>query len=194
MAARTRRTGTDARAISPVLGVVLLTALTVLAAAAVFAAVVVAPPDPAPVATFGAEADATGEIRVTHRGGDAVAPGDLRVRVRVDGEPLAEQPPVPFFAAPGFESGPTGPFNSATAGEWRAGRTASLRVADTNEPTLSRGATVELRLYAGDDRIALLRTAVQAASTASASLVPSASSPGTRATVVMALGVPGARC
>ena len=165
-----------ARAVSPVLGIVLLTAMTVVAAAAVGAVVVVEPPDPPPVATFGAEADATGEVRVTHRGGDPVAPADLRVRIRVDGEPLAEQPPVPFFAAPGFEGGPTGPFNSATRGQWRAGETASLRVADTNAPRLTPGATVELRLYIGDDRVALLRTTVQAASTASAPVVPSSSS------------------
>jgi flagellin-like protein len=164
------------RAVSPVLGVVLLTAVTVVAAAAVGAVVVVDPPDPPPVATFDAEADATGEIRVTHRGGDAVAPDDLRVRVRVDGEPLVEQPPVPFFAARGFEGGPTGAFNSATRGEWRAGEAASLTVADTNAPRVSPGKTVELRLYVGDDRIALLRTMVQAASTASASAVSSSSS------------------
>lgn len=130
---------------------------------------------------------------MTHRGGDAVVPADLRVRVRVDGEPLAEQPPVPFFAAEGFESGPTGPFNSATDGEWRAGETGSLRVADTNDPSLRPGATVEVGLYAAGDRIALLRTTVQAASTASAS-VAAPSSSCTCATVVMARGVPGARC
>lgn len=163
MAAPPGRTGTRARGVSPVTGVVLLTALTVLAAAGVFAAVVVAPPDPAPVATFDAAADASGEIRLTHRGGDPVAPADLRVRVRVDGEPLADQPPVPFFAADGFEGGPTGPFNSATDGEWRAGETASLRVADTNDPALTPGATVEVRLYAAAGRIAVVRTTVRAA-------------------------------
>lgn len=149
-----------ARAVSPVVGVVLLTAVTVVAATAVGAAVVVDPPEPAPTAAFELQADATGEIRVTHRGGDAVDPDDLRVRVRVDGEALAEQPPVPFFSARGFESAPTGPFNSATGGEWNAGETGSFRVASTNDPELRPGATVELRLYGGDRRIARLETTV----------------------------------
>lgn len=148
------------RATSPVVGVVLLTAVTVVAAAAVGSAVVVDPPDPAPTASFDATADASGEISLTHQGGDAVDPDALRVRVRVDGDPLAEQPPVPFFSARGFESGPTGPFNSATGGEWRAGETASFRVAATNDPELRPGAAVEVRLYVDDQRIALLETTV----------------------------------
>lgn len=149
-----------ARATSPVVGVVLLTAVTVVAAAAVGSAIVVDPPDTAPAASVDATADASGEISVTHRGGDAVDPDALRVRVCVDGDPLAEQPPVPFFSARGFESGPTGPFNSATGGEWRAGEMASFRVAATNDPELRPGAAVEVRLYADDQRIALLETTV----------------------------------
>ena len=148
------------RAASSVVGVVLLTAVTVVAATAVGAAVVVDPPDPAPTAAFDLEADATGEVRVTHRGGDAVDPDGLRVRVRVDGKALVHQPPVPFFSASGFGSGPTGPFNSATGGTWRAGETGTFRVASTNEPELRPGSRVELRLYAGDQRIAGLETTV----------------------------------
>lgn len=148
------------RAASSVVGVVLLTAVAVVAASAVGAAVVANPPERPPVTAFNAEADASGEIRVTHRGGDPVDPDALRLRISVDGEPLVEQPPVPFFATRGFESGPTGPFNAATAGEWRAGETATLRLADTNEPALEPGATVELRLSVDDRRIATLRTAV----------------------------------
>lgn len=152
------------RAASPVVGVVLLTAVTVVAASAVGTAVVVDPPEPPPTAAFELAADASGEIRVTHHGGDAVDPDSLRVRVRVDGEPLAEQPPVPFFAAAGFEGGPTGAFNSATDGEWRAGETAMFRLAATNEPTVTSGAAVEVRLYVDDQRIALLETTAGAAS------------------------------
>ena len=149
-----------ARATSPVVGVVLLTAVTVVAAAAVGSAVVVDPPEPAPTASFDTAADASGEISVTHRGGQAIDPNGLRVRVRVDGDPLAHQPPVPFFSARGFESGPTGPFNSATDEEWRAGEPGSFRVASTNHPSLQLGASVELRLYVDDQRIALLETTV----------------------------------
>lgn len=148
------------RAASSVVGVVLLTAVTVVAASAVGAAVVANPPERPPVTAFDAEADGVDEIRVTHHGSDPVDPDALRLRISVDGEPLAEQPPVPFFAARGFESGPTGPFNTATAGEWRGGETATLRLADTNEPALEPGATVELRLSVDGRRIATLRTAV----------------------------------
>lgn len=165
------------RAVTPVVAVVLLTAVTVVGATAVGAAITFEPPANAPTAAFAADADASGRISITHRGGDAIDPAVLRVRVRVDGEPLAEQPPVPFFSAAGFESGPTGAFNSATQDHWQAGETAALTVAGTNEPSLTRGSSVELRLYVDEVRIALLEVTVQAASTAST--VSSASSPGT---------------
>ena len=161
------------RAAVPVVGVVLLVAVTVAAAAGLGVLLTVDPPATAPTASFDCAATADGEIRVTHRGGEAVDPSTLRVRVRVDGRPLAEQPPVPFFAADGFESGPTGPFNSAHTGPWTAGETASLRVASTNRPTPEVGATVELRLYAGDHPIAALETTVQATSAVSTSAVSS---------------------
>ena len=166
------------RGVAPMLGVVLLVALTVVTAAAV-GAVVVDVPDGTTTAAFGLEATADGEVRVLHRGGDAVDPGALRVRIHIDGDPLAEQPPVPFFSARGFESGPTGPFNSAYSGAWTAGQAASLRVASTNEPTPRAGATVEVRLYVDGREVADLETTVQAASTASVPVGFSASSSGT---------------
>lgn len=151
-----------ARAAAPVVGVVLLTVAAVVAATTVGTAIVVDPPDRGPTAAFDVEADASGAISVTHAGGDPVDPDELRVRVRVDGEPLAAQPPVPFFAASGFAGGPTGPFNSAAEGEWHPGETATLRVADTNTPTPTEGASVEVRLYVAEDRIALVGTTVRA--------------------------------
>jgi flagellin-like protein len=149
------------RALSPVIGCLLLTAITVVGAVVVGTAVAVDPPSPAPAAHFEAEADASGAVRVTHLGGAAIAPENLRVRVRVDGEPLAAQPPVPFFSARGFESGPTGPFNSAYTGEWRAGETAAFRVAGTNEPTLTAGAMVEIRIYVDGTETAELTARVR---------------------------------
>jgi flagellin-like protein len=151
------------RALAPVIGCLLLTAITVVGAVIVGTAVAVDPPSPAPAAHFEAEADASGTVRVTHLGGDAIAPDDLRVRIRVDGEPLAAQPPVPFFSAHGFESGPTGPFNSAYTGAWRAGETAELRVAGTNEPTLAVGSTVEIRIYVAGTETAELTARVREA-------------------------------
>lgn len=167
------------RAVAPVVGVPLLVAVTVALATVAGAGVVGTPAIPgAPTqATFEASADTSGEIRVVHTGGDAIDPEDLALTVRVDGDPLAFQPPVPFFSARGFESGPTGVFNSATGGEWGAGEAASLRVAGSNEPTLTAGATVTVRIYADDVGIAVLEVTVQDASTASPS-VPAVSSPG----------------
>ncbi|MUV85659.1 type IV pilin [Natronomonas sp. CBA1123] len=163
------------RAAAPVVGVVLLVAVTVLAATVVGTALPSELSTPARTAAFDVEADDTGRVTVTHLGGDAIDPTELRVRIRVDGERLSEQPPVPFFSARGFESGPTGPFNSATHGTWRAGESASLRVAGTNSPTLGVGATVEVRLYVDGTRIAVETATVQAASTGSLSTVASSS-------------------
>ena len=164
------------RAAAPVVGVVLLVAVTVIAATAVGTALPSELSAPARTAAFDIAADDTGRLTVTHLGGDAIDPDDLRLRVLVDGTPLSEQPPVPFFSATGFESGPTGPFNSATSGVWRAGESASLRVAGTNAPAFRRGTTVEVRLYADGTRIAVETTTVQAASTGSLSTAVSASS------------------
>ena len=148
------------RGVAPVLGVVLLVGVTVGLGVAVAAAVPPEPAQPAPTVSLGLEADVSGEVRLTHRGGDALDPEALRVRVTVDGDALAEQPPVPFFSAHGFESGPTGAFNSATTGTWRAGETASFTVAATNSPTLSTGATVRVRLYSDGGRVADVTTTV----------------------------------
>ena len=148
------------RGLSPVVGTVLLVALTVGLAATVGAmALGTETPDPAPHVRLTLSADAaTDRIAITHEGGDPVPVEALRVEVAVDGEPLARQPPVPFFAAEGFRSGPTGPFNSATDGPWLAGETAGFRLAGTNEPSLEPGARVVVELYHGDTRIASLET------------------------------------
>lgn len=141
----------DERALAPLAGVLLLATVVVLGG--VVAATLVgsvggtdlrAPPTVG--ATCSADA-ATGTLSVTHRAGDALNPATLRVRVRVDGDPLAHQPPVPFFASEGFASGPTGPFNRGWTGQWSPGTTASLRLAGTNS-ALPAGATVRMRLWA----------------------------------------------
>ncbi len=146
------------RAAAPVLGAVLLVSLAVVTATGVGALVVVEPPDETAATAFTASAAPDGTISVTHRGGAAVDPERLRVRIGVDDRRLADQPPVPFFAADGFGSGPTGPFNRGYDGRWTAGRTASLRVASTNRPTVRAGATVTIRLYVDGRRVAVLET------------------------------------
>lgn len=132
------------RAVTPVVGVVLLAAVTVLAAVAIGAAVPAPPDEPVQVA-LSLSADGS-RLTLTHRGGDELSPGALRVVIAVEGERLASQPPVPFFAARGFVSGPTGPFNRGYDGAWRAGETASLRVASTNDPVPESGDQVRVRV------------------------------------------------
>ncbi|WP_424017210.1 type IV pilin [Halorientalis pallida] len=149
------------RALSSVVGVVLLLAVAVLTAAAVgVTALGAAPPDTGPTrAAFELRADADADrLTLLHRGGDPIAVSALRVRVRIDGRPLAHQPPVPFFAATGFESGPTGPFNTAADGEWQAGERASVRLAGTNDPEIAPGSQVTVELYLDGQKLAALET------------------------------------
>lgn len=143
---------------SPVVGVSLLALLAVLSAAVVGAAALEAVPEggvDTTRASLELRADAaTDRLVLHHRGGDPLRVSDLRVRVTVDGEPLARQPPVPFFSARGFVSGPDGPFNAAHEGRWRAGERASVTLASTNSPQLTDGATVAVTVYLDDRRLA----------------------------------------
>ncbi len=142
------------RAFAPV-AAVLLVALTVLLAAGVGAtALSVEPTDPPARAAFDVEADGSGRIAVTYLAGDPLPTTALDVRLRVDGEPIAHQPPVPFFAARGFESGPTGPFNSAWEGRWVPGVTGTLRLAGTNT-RLSAGSLVAVRVVVDGSVVAV---------------------------------------
>jgi len=154
-------TDTD-RAVSPALGAVLLVGVTVLTAAVVGVALfgqAAALSGPPPTATF--DVDAEGDrISLDHAGGDAVDVRALRIEVAVDGEPLAHQPPVPFFAAEGFHGGPSGPLNPETDAEWTVGETASFRVAGTNAPALEPGARLTVELFHGEQRFASLSTRV----------------------------------
>jgi hypothetical protein len=134
-----------ARAFAPV-AAVLLIAVTVVAAAGVLALVPAAPGEPPAPRGVDAEVAANGTVRLTLVAGSAVDPGSLSVRVRVDGEPLARQPPVPFFSAAGFYSGPTGAFNAASDADWRVGETVSFRIAPTNRPVPGAGDTVRVTL------------------------------------------------
>lgn len=131
------------RGVTPVVGVVLLVVVTMTLAAVVGGSVATTPGESPPIARFAVSADADDDrITVIHRGGEAISPTDIRLVVEIDGTRLAHQPPVPFFATRGFESGPTGPLNSASNGQWRAGERATIRLAATNEPQLAPGARV----------------------------------------------------
>ncbi|ACM55993.1 type IV pilin N-terminal domain-containing protein [Halorubrum lacusprofundi] len=147
------------RALAPVASVLLL-AITVVLAGGVVTAAIDTPAEPAPT-TFLSLSATDDRITVTHRGGDALDAAELEIRVRIDGESLARQPPVPFFSAAGFHPGPTGAFNAATDGDWRVGGSASFRVAGTNDPTLEPGRTVTVDVSVDGRPVATLETVVE---------------------------------
>lgn len=159
------RLAADRRAVATI-GVVLLVGLAVVLAAGVGAATLGAgaslPGDgPVPTASLGLEA-VDDRVAITHRGGDPIEVRRVRLSVRVDGEPLDHQPPVPFFSATGFGPGPTGAFNVAGHTTLRAGETAAFRVAGTNDPVPEPGATLAVTVYVDDAPVADLETRVAA--------------------------------
>ena len=152
----------SSRALSPVLGTVLLLLITVVLAGVVgVAALGTGLPTPPPGVVLDVSVDGTADrVTVVHRGGETLDVRDLTIRIAIDGVALDSQPPVPFFSARGFRSGPTGPFNSAADPNWTTGETASVRLAGTNHPSLARGAQVTVRIYAADSLVAEEETTV----------------------------------
>lgn len=147
------------RGLSSVVGVVVLLGVTVVAATTAGALVAVDDPGRVPAARLSLAADArAGEIALTHEGGETLDVTALDLTVSIDGTPLTDQPPVPFFAAPGFRGGPTGPFNRAADPRWTAGETATLRLASTNSPDLSVGARVTVLVRTEQGVVARLET------------------------------------
>jgi len=116
---------------------------------------------PAAPAVAGATLAVDGDrLVLTHRAGEPVDVRRLDVVVRVDGDPLRHQPPVPFFSAQGFRPGPTGPFNAAADPTWEVGERASVRLASTNRPQVVAGARVTVTLrYDGQRLVVISATA-----------------------------------
>lgn len=152
------------RAVSTPLGATLVALVTVLLAALVAAGTLGIAADattsPADPVVLSATAGDDGTVTLRHRAGPPLDVRSLTVRVRVDGTRLAHQPPVPFFAAAGFDGGPTGPFNPAADPTWEVGERASFRVAGTNAPALADGRTVTVRLYRDGTPLATAETTV----------------------------------
>lgn len=149
------------RALSPVLGVVVLLAVTLVLAAAGGASLLDLasldePPQPASMSVR-ADAD-TDRITLIHEAGPPLDVRDLDVKVVIDGRPLFHQPPVPFTGARGFAGAPTGPFNSAADPEWSAGESASVRLAGTNRPQLEPGARVTVVVFESGTRLGTVET------------------------------------
>ncbi|WP_256488528.1 type IV pilin [Halohasta salina] len=147
------------RGSAPLVGSLLVVGLAVVVATVAATALVGVDTAPEPAPTAAVELSVDGDtLRFTHESGDTLDVRTLSVRILVDGEPLAHQPPVPFFSSTGFEPGPTGPFNSASDPEWSAGETASLTVASTNSPTIESGSIVSVRLTTDAGRVIRLET------------------------------------
>lgn len=153
----------DCRGSVPVLSSVLLIGVVVILAATVAGATFVledaATTKPAPTTT--ASLSASGDrLVLVHEGGESLDTATLDLRIAVNGEELTHQPELPFFAQQGFEPGPTGPFNSASDSAWTVGERASLRVAESNQPALEAGDTVEVRVVSEDTEVLRLSTTV----------------------------------
>lgn len=148
----------DERGISPVLGVVLLVAITIALVAVVAASVGAWSLEPAsPTAAFDLEVDAErNAVRIDHVAGDPVDVTELTVFVEVNGEALSNQPPVPFVGAEGFYGAPEGPFNAEAESRWLPGERAEFRVAGTNDPSIEVGDDVVVRLAVNGRTIAEL--------------------------------------
>lgn len=149
-----------ARGYAPV-SVVLLLAVTVVAAAAVATALPAVPGEPPPQRAVGVDATADGRVTVTLLSGEPIDVREASVWISVAGEPLARQPSVPFFAARGFHGGPTGPFNVAADSTWTVGETASLRVAATNEPAVRTEKTLSVEVRVDGHVVAVAETTIE---------------------------------
>ncbi|MDB2271187.1 type IV pilin [Halorubrum ezzemoulense] len=146
---------------APVAGVLLI-AITVVLAGGVAAAALDGPSATVPPSAVLSLSATDDRIAIDHRGGDPIDVSAVTIRVSIDGEPLDEQPPLPFFSAAVFHPGPTGPFNAAGDDTLRVGETATFRVADTNDPTLEPGRTVTVDITADGQPVASLEASVEA--------------------------------
>ncbi len=151
------------RAIAPVIGVVLLVAIVAGLAGVLVVMLPAIDLGTEPTYTvLSASADAeTNEIILQHKGGPPIDVREIEVAVSVNEQPLARQPPVPYFATAGFVGAPTGPFNQAADPVWQTGQRVSFRIAGTNDPTLHRGDRVVVALYHDDVRVAVADTTAQ---------------------------------
>lgn len=144
------------RGISPVIGVVLLAACTVLLSVTVGAmAFAYEPSEPSSPVVLSGEADAErNEITLILERGDSLDVRDLSLVISVEGEALEDQPTVPAYTQSGFHGFPTGPFNPSSEPTWNHGQSASVTIATTNGPLPESGSTVEVRIFENDLPIA----------------------------------------
>ena len=149
---RTRRACRQ-RGISPLVGTVVLLAITVCLVGVIAVGFTAWSVDSSPTAAFDLAADGdAAAIVIEHVAGEPVDVRDLSLTISIDGTALSSQPSVPFTGNPGYYGAPIGPFNGAADPQWRAGERAGLTVAKTNSPTLEAGDAVAVRI-AVDGRV-----------------------------------------
>lgn len=149
------------RALTPVIGIVVLLAVTLLLAAAGGASLfdLASLDEPPRQVSLSVRADAdANRIALTHVAGPPLDVRDLDVKVVIDGRPLFHQPPVPFTGARGFTGAPSGPFNAASDLEWSAGESASFRLAGTNRPELDPDERVTVTIFENGHRMTEVET------------------------------------
>lgn len=153
----------ERRAINPVVGVLLLLAITVTLAGVLAVTLTSVSPGTAPVvATFDLEADGEADtVGIDHVAGDAVDVRDLTVIVAIDGTDLTHQPPVPFVGADGFDGTPSGAFNAEADPVWQSGERVALVLASTNDPSLESGDEVAVTLAVDGQQVAALETTAE---------------------------------
>ncbi|MFC3957695.1 type IV pilin N-terminal domain-containing protein [Halovivax cerinus] len=148
------------RSVAPIVGLLALLSVTVLLGAVVAIGVGsfdVGGEPSSIVVSVSAESE-TNRIVLTHRYGEPISVSEVDVEVSIDGEPLATQPPVPFFQADGFRGGPTGPFNERADPRWEVGERAGFAIAATNAPTIGPGDEVVVTIVVDGDPIARAST------------------------------------
>ena len=151
---------TSGRGLSPVVGTVLLVAITVILAGTVaFALGGISTPATPMLGTetpnLALEADAEAdELRFEHEAGPPIDVDGVDLAVEIADEELSHQPPIPFVGAPGYRTAPDGPFNAAGDQRWESGETATLTLASTNEPGLEEGDVVRVEVTESGELIA----------------------------------------
>lgn len=139
----------DNRAVAPVIGIVLLLALTVICAGAI-ALFVTGMTDLRSTPTVvieGTVDTAENNITLVHVSGDPITVEHLDIRITIDDEPLQHQPPVQSTSATGFSTGPSGPLHKWGGDTWSPGESSVISIAHTsNYPLPHPDARVEVSL------------------------------------------------
>jgi len=146
----------DSRAVSPVIGVILMVAITVILAAVIgtFVLGLGDSVNSAPQASFSFEtgqSDGNAVINASHRGGDSVDVENLEFRVDgevADGETSTTYGFVTDSSTPGVGDGN---LSEVVSGSYSAGKTVTIGKTDfSGDSTISSGTTVDIVYIDGE--------------------------------------------